>query len=311
MLSNKKKNMNRKIVITGATGLIGSKLCKLLIDDGDELTIFSRSAEKAKGLIKGAVNYIEWNSNSDKWKSYLEDQYAVIHLAGENVMAKRWNDEHKQRILESRVSSTKALASAIADLKIKPKVFISASAIGYYGNREDFVDEESGKGNDFLADLVDKWERASKGIEQFGIRRVCIRTGIVLDKSEGALAKMITPFKYFVGGAIGSGNQWLSWIHIDDLVSIFKFALDNEIGGIINGVAPNAVRMKTFAKTLGRVMKRPSLFNVPSFILRIMLGEGAGSVLGGVNVKPKTLEQKGFAFIYKDIDSSLTAILNK
>lgn len=302
--------MDRKIVITGATGLIGRKLCKLLIDNGDKITIFSRSADKAKELITGAQNYVEWDYNSTNLAGYLEDQYAVIHLAGENVMAKRWNEKHKKNIFNSRVNTTKALVDAIKMTADKPKVLIAASAIGYYGNSEQPVTEESNAGNDFLAGVVKAWEEETKKVDLLKIRRVNIRIGIVLDKNEGALAQMITPYKFFVGGPLGSGKQWISWIHIEDLVNIFLFALDNgNVEGAVNCVSPNPITMNQFAKAIGKTLKRPSFLRMPEFLLRLILGGSSSVVTGGSKVSSSKIISCGFKFKYTYIEESLNNLL--
>ncbi len=300
--------MSKKVVITGATGFIGKKIVQKLIERGDEATIFTRSIEKAKQFIPNEAEFVEWDYKLNDWRSYLEGKDAVIHLAGENVMAKRWNDAHKKNILSSRVNSTRQLVNAIGTLNNKPKVFISASAVGYYGNSEEPVTEESKPGNDFLAQVVKAWEREAAEVEQKGVRRISIRIGIVLDKNEGALARMITPFKFFIGGPLGTGWQWFPWIHIDDVVGLFLFALDNEkVYGALNAASPNPVRMNEFASTLGAVMKRPSFFKVPSLVLRLVLGEGAEVVLGGAMVKPKRVELLGYKFKYELLEHALVS----
>lgn len=302
--------MSKKVVITGATGLIGKKIARRLIDGGDEVTIFTRSVDNSKAVIPYASDYVHWAINSPEWKQHLEGKDAVINLAGENLMAKRWSPEHKKNIRESRILSTRALINVINELKNKPKVFVSASAIGYYGNSETEVDETSPRGDGFLAGVVDEWEKESEPLEKYGVRRVIIRIGIVLDKNEGALAKMILPFKLFAGGPLGSGNQWMSWIHIDDLVNLFLFAVDNEnIEGTVNGVSPNPVTMKEFARATGRALNRPSVFRVPEFILYLLLGEAAEVIAGGAKVDPKRAVELGYNFEYKDFETAVRNLL--
>lgn len=298
-----------KIAITGATGLVGKKLVESLLKRNDEIIILTRSVQKAKKIFPNVENFIDWSQNVENWKMLLENVDAVINLAGENVMAKRWNEEHKRKIYSSRIDGTKKLVDIISNLTNKPKVFISASAIGYYGNINDVVDENSKAGNDFLANVVLDWEKTSQSIEHQNVRRVIIRIGIVLDKNEGALPKLVLPFKFFIGGSIGSGNQWLSWIHIDDLVNIFLFALDNKISGTFNATAPNPIKMKDFAKIIGKVLHRPSFFNVPRFVLKFVLGEGAESILNGAKVKSEKIQSLGFIFKYENIDSALSSLL--
>ncbi|MHB8906436.1 MAG: TIGR01777 family oxidoreductase, partial [Melioribacteraceae bacterium] len=272
----------------------------------------TRSVDKAKLVIPNAVEYVAWNYEQDDWKKKLDGKDAVIHLAGENVMAKRWNVEHKKNIYNSRVATTRSLVRAIENVKDKPNVLISASAVGYYGNSEEPVTEESKHGKDFLANVVRDWEKETEEISRHGVRRVNIRTGIVLDKHEGALARMITPYKFFIGGPLGFGKQWFPWIHIDDVAGIFLFALDNkDVHGILNAVSPNPLRMNEFCKTLGAVMHRPSLFNVPAFVLKIIFGEGAEVLLSGANVIPERTIEYGYKFNFVDAEKALKNLLEK
>ncbi|MCF8241347.1 MAG: TIGR01777 family oxidoreductase [Melioribacteraceae bacterium] len=303
-----------KALITGATGLIGRNIIDKLKTRGDEIVVISRSAQKAKSKLPMVNEYIEWNyDNSVDISSRIKNVDAVIHLAGENVMARRWNEEHKKRVLDSRIKSTDALVNQIAKMDKKPEVFICASASGYYGSSETetFV-EDSNPGNDFLAEVSKQWENSAAEVEKFGVRRVSIRTGIVLSKEDGALAKMLTPFKLFVGGPLGSGRQWFPWIHIDDLVNLFIFPLENKnLTGPVNGVAPGIVKMKDFAKTLGKVINRPALFPVPGFILKLVLGEGAKAVLEGADIKPKRTQEAGFRFSHPELKNALEDLLRK
>lgn len=298
-----------KIAISGATGLIGKKLVDEFIKRNDKVMVLTRSIQKAKKVFGEKVNYIEWSKNLNEWQYKLETVETVINLAGENVMARRWNEEHKRKIYSSRIDGTKKLVDAISNLTNKPKVFISASAIGYYGNINNEVDENSNSGNDFLANVVKDWEKASQSLEEKNIRRVIIRIGIVLDKNEGALPKLVLPFKFLAGGSIGSGEQWLSWIHVDDLVNIFLFAIDNQISGIYNAVSPKPVKMKNFAKTLGKILHRPSFFNVPEFALKLVLGEGSASILNGAKVKSEKIQSAGFKFQYENLNEALMKLL--
>jgi len=300
----------KRIVLTGSTGMIGKKIASRLIERGDEITIFTRSVSNTKQIIPNAAEYVEWNYNLSNWQSHLENKDAVIHLAGENVMAHWWNEERKKNILASRVKGTRALVNAFGHLVNKPNVFISASAVGYYGNSEKLVTEDSPSGNDFLSKVVSAWENEAGKIERLGVRRVSIRIGIVLNKNDGALARMIPPFKFFLGGPLGTGEQWFPWIHINDLVGIFLFALDNKnVNGVLNAVSPNPVRMKKFCETLGRVMKRPSFFKVPAFVLKILLGEAAEVLLTGAQVIPKKTLEADYDFKFVEIEKALTDLL--
>jgi len=300
----------KNIVITGATGFIGKKVTNLLIARGDKVTVFTRSVEKAEKIFPGAENLIIWNQGAESGSFSFESIDAVIHLAGENVMGRRWSEQHKKNLLASRVSGTRELTEALEKAKNKPEVFISASAVGYYGNSEEAVDEYSPSGNDFLAGVVKSWEDETKRVDPMKIRRVNIRIGLVLDGKEGTLAKMVVPFRYFIGGPLGSGKQWFPWIHIDDLVGLFLFALDNgNMSGIINGVSPNPVRMDQFCNMLGKVLHRPSLFRIPAFLLRLVLGEAADVILSGAQVIPKRTLAAGYKFRFESVFGALNDLL--
>ncbi|MBU1097994.1 MAG: TIGR01777 family oxidoreductase [Bacteroidetes bacterium] len=306
----------KKIVITGATGFIGKNISTELINRGDEVVVFSRSPERAKSIVPGAHAYVNWDYNSennDGWIKYLEGADSVIHLAGESVMAKRWNEEHKKSVLESRVLGTRSLVEAVSKLKYKPNSFISASAIGYYGTSEtEIFNEKSDSGNDFLARVTRKWEEEVVVNKYFGVREVRVRIGIVLDKKEGALAKMITPYKFFVGGPIGSGKQWFSWIHIKDVVGIFLHVLDNtKVSGPVNAVSPAQINMNQFSKILGRVLHRPALFKVPSVVIKLIVGEAEYLVTEGAKVLPKVALESGYNFVYTDLGNALSNIFKK
>jgi len=304
--------MRKKIVITGATGLIGKNIASKLIALGNKVIILTRLASKAKRTIPGAADYVIWNNNNiDNLKSSLDGADGIIHLAGENVMAKRWDEKHKKNIYNSRINTTQNLVDIIKQLNHKPEAFICASAIGFYGSNNLQVDEYSPQGDDFLANVVGDWEKESRKVEEAGVRNVNIRTGIVLDKNEGALAKMLLPFKLFIGGPLGSGKQWFPWIHIDDITELFLFALNNkDVSGVINGVSPQSITMNEFATKLGKVLNRPSIFRVPEFVLRIALGEGASSIITGTNVIPKRTIDYGFKYMFDDINNALNNLLH-
>lgn len=304
--------MSKRIVVTGATGLIGRKLVNALINRGDEVIVFSRDAEKANSVFPKAVECVEWDyQKPDFWKSRLEETDVVIHLAGINLFAKRWNDDFKKAVLESREVSTRNLVEAIKSCTNKPEVFISASGIGYYGDSGDnIITEESPTGNDFLADVCIVWESESTKVEEAGIRSVQIRTGLVLSTEDGALKQMLPPFKYFIGGPLGNGKQWASWLHIDDIVNIYTHAIDcTELTGAVNAASPNPVRMKEFAKTLGKVMRRPSLFFVPKFVLKIVVGEAAEVVIASQKIAVKKIIRSGYKFKFEKLEDALKNLL--
>ncbi|MDQ7818166.1 MAG: TIGR01777 family oxidoreductase [Melioribacteraceae bacterium] len=300
--------MNKKIVITGATGLIGRRLADRLIKEGNEVTIVSRSIEKARSIIPSAYEYVKWDYKNDP-ADFVDGKDIIIHLMGENIMAKRWTETHKKNVFESRIKPTQVIISGIEAAKSTPSLFIHSSAIGFYGNTNVEVDEDSKRGEGFLADVVSAWEDEAAKVEKFGVRKVSVRLGIVLDKEDGALKKMVPPFKLFIGGPLGSGKQWFPWIHIDDAVEIFKFAIDHaDVNGAVNAVAPESINMKNFAETLGKVMRRPSLFRVPEFVLKIMLGESADALIYGAKVLPKRLIAFGYEFRYKNIEAALKSL---
>jgi uncharacterized protein (TIGR01777 family) len=306
--------MSKKIIVTGATGLIGTNICKELFNRGDLLTVFTRYPDKAKNKLPYAKEFIEWDYNKpDNWKDNLNSKDAVIHLAGANLFAKRWTKEYKRKIIESREISTQNIVKAISETEIKPKVFVSASAVGYYGDSGDnILTESSSSGKSFTAEVCKRWEAAAIEVEKFGVRRVSLRTATVLNKGEGALRNMALPFKFFVGGTLGNGQQWFPWIHIKDLVRIYLFALDNnEVNGPINAASPDQIRMKELTDEIGKVLHRPSFFKAPGFALKIALGEFANELLASLKVVPKKLEEYNFNFLFGDLRIALKDLLKE
>ena len=304
--------MSKKIIITGATGSIGKILCEELAKRGNEITVFTRNPAQAKTLIEGVKEFVKWNYEiPEDWKSYLNGKDIVIHLAGMSIAGKRWNSTYKNLISESRIISTRNLTKAIEEAKHKPSIFISASAVGYYGNAGDnLLVEESENGSDFLSQVCKNWEAEAEKVARLDIRSLSISTGIVLDKGSGALKKILLPYKFFVGGPLGSGNQWFPWIHIDDLIRIYLYAIENNsVNGIINAAAPNPVLMKNFANTLGKILHRPSLFRIPLFALKIAIGKAAESVVASQRVVPKKLMESGFKFKFENVEDALRDLL--
>lgn len=303
--------MNKKIIITGATGLIGRELCKKLHVDGDEVTVFTRDIKKGKEILPYLNNFVEWDYNKPElWEDELNGKDAIIHLAGANIFGKRWTDIYQRTIMESRISATKNLVDSIGRINSKPKIFISSSAVGYYGDKgEEVITEESPSGTDFLSNVCRSWEHEAMQVEKFGVRRVSIRTGVVLSSKEGALKKMLLPFKLFAGGSIGTGNQWFPWIHIEDIINVYLFALNNEVAGALNGTSPNPVTMKEFARTLGKTLHRPSFLTVPEFVLKLAVGEGAQSILASLRVIPQRLINNLFQFKYDKLEAALNSLL--
>jgi uncharacterized protein (TIGR01777 family) len=303
-----------KIIITGATGVIGRKLCKALISGKNDLFIFSRNKDFSKKIIPYAKEYIEWDYNKiETWENYLVDSSVIIHLAGTNVFGKRWNENYKNQIMLSRVISTRNIVNAIGSLNSKPECFICSSAVGYYGNGlNQILTEESPAGNDFLAEVCRAWEAEAEKVENFGVRRASLRTGIVLSNEGGALKQMILPFKLFIGGPLGNGKQWFPWIHVDDIINAYVFAINNRmVSGAVNAVAPNPVTMKVFADGMGNLLRRPSLFSVPKIALKLLVGEAADTVLASQRVIPKKLLKLDFKFKFETIIAALTDLLTK
>lgn len=292
-----------KICVLGSSGLIGKPLVEKLRCQGHEVIRLVRSRENL------AHDEIFWEPSTGKIDAnVLEGVDAFINLAGENIASGRWTEAQKRLIQDSRVMGTHHLVRILTGLKNPPKVLVNASAIGYYGDRgTEKIDEESTPGDDFLATVCQKWEEATRPAEEHGIRVVKLRIGAVLSRDGGALAKMLLPFKLGLGGKIGSGDQYFSWIALDDLLEVICFALtNNELKGPVNVVAPDPVTNAAFTKALGNVLHRPTIFPLPAFAVRLMFGEMADAImLGGAQVFPKKLLALGFNFKYPDIQSAL------
>ena len=303
--------MAKKIIITGATGLVGKNISSELIKKSEEVIVFTRNVEAGKNKVPNASMYLKWNYDKpEEWKEHINNSKAIIHLAGANLASKRWSKKYKKIITESRIKSTQNLIKAVSEAKNKPEVFICSSAVGYYGNSGDtLLTEDSAPGNDFLANLCIQWEKAAEEIETFGIRRVSIRSGLVLSKEEGILKKFLLPYNLYVGGKLGNGNQWFPWIHINDIVNIYLFSLYNKIDEAINAVSPNPVRMKEFAYELGKTLNKPSFFKVPEFLLRIVLGEQAKAALSSLRVIPQKLNNHNFKFEFENLSLCLKDLL--
>lgn len=293
-----------KALITGASGLIGTELQKALKEKGWELLLASRSEPKDDRHIKWTVE----EGFRDEDHERLEGLDAVIHLAGENVAGLRWTDEKKKAIRDSRVLGTRTLIDAFTKLKNRPKTFLAGSAIGFYGNRgDDEMTEASPAGDGFLPEVCRDWEAESRRAEDLGIRTVLLRTGIVLSKDGGALGTMLLPFKMGVGGVVGSGKQWMSWISLEDQIRAMMFVLENEtIRGAVNLTSPNPVTNEQFTKTLGEVLYRPTFLPLPEFAVGMIFGEmGDALLLDSTKVQPKRLEDAGFEFKYPELKFAL------
>ena len=307
-----------KLLLTGCTGFIGRELIPLLINEGHSLTVISR---QTKGKLNTIVNdssiqVIQMNpAESSDWdkeeiQNSLKSCEGVINLAGEPIAEKRWTDAHCKEITNSRLETTKNLIKNLRNLKKSPKVLINASAIGFYGsNPQTEFTEENIPGNDFLANLCKEWESIAKNKPR-ATRLLIVRIGIVLAKDGGALGKMLPIFRAGLGGPIGDGKQWMSWIHRTDLCNLINASIKNSAwSGVVNGVAPNPVRMNEFSNSLGQVLGRPSLLAVPGPILKLILGDGARVVLEGQNVKPQRLNKLKFKFSFPAINDAFQSIL--
>lgn len=302
----------KKIIITGATGSIGKRLVQELVSRNDYVLIFTQNAQQAQLKLSVVKDIIKWDYlKPEEWREHLNGVDAVIHLAGANLAGKRWNDSYKKIAYESRIISTRNLVEAIKTAEHKPKVFISANAVGIYGNRYDEVlDEASSLGNDFLANLCKDWENESVKLEENGVRRVSMRTGLVLVKDEGLLKQLYLPFKLFIGGPLAGGNQWLPWIHIDDLVGIYLNAIDNEsVQGPINAVSPDIVRMKEFAKVYGKILKRPSIFPIPKFAMKLVAGEVADFAVMSQRTSVEKIINAGYKFKFENLEEALRDLI--
>lgn len=301
-----------RIVITGATGFIGRALCRDLCGNYD-LVALSRDARKASGVLGRYAKVVEWDGRTTgPWAGEVSGAEAVVNLAGENIAAGRWSQSRKADILQSRTHAARAILDAIEMAKDRPKTFVQASAIGFYGSRADeALDEGSASGTGFLAEICRRVEMIVERAERFGVRWVTIRTGVVLGTEGGALPRLMRPFRFHLGGHVGTGRQWFSWISLEDEVRAIRFLIENpDARGLFNLTAPDPVTMKAFCRALGEVMGRSAWTAVPSFVLRLALGQMADELLlGGQKVVPKRLREMGFEFRHRDVGSALTEII--
>ena len=286
-----------RILLTGGTGFIGSRLKTRLEGQGHTVRVVSRGS-------RGDVNW-----EPDAIPPAVEASDAVVHLAGENVIGRRWTARQKARLRESRVDTTHLLAEAVANAK--PAVFVTASAIGYYGFSADRrFTERDGPGDDFLSRLSVEWEAARQPAIDAGVRTATIRIGVVQHPGGGALGKMLLPFRLGAGGPVGSGEQWISWIHMDDLLAMFEWAItDDKVSGVYNGTAPKPATNLNFSRTLGRVLRRPAVLPAPAFAMRIALGEAAGLLIEGQHVTPERALAEGFDFRFPEVEPALRDLL--
>jgi len=299
-----------KILVSGGTGFVGKSLVERLGALGHEVTVLSRSAKQLPAGAKSIHAYTPLEPGA--WFQHLEGQEVVISLAGERAVGVRYSEENKQRIRESRVQGTRTLVQAIAQTAVKPKLFMSASAIGFYGSEigSEPRSESSPAGEDFLAQVCVEWERSAAAVEALGVRLVVVRLGVVLGKGGGALEALQKPFRMFVGGEVGSGKQYFSWIHLEDVVRGVEHLLaDPEAHGAFNVTGPKPVTNAELTRVMGQTLQRPTWFKAPAFALKLVLGEGAAPIIGGQPVLPKRLSERGFEWKYPDLASALGNLL--
>jgi len=303
-----------RVVVAGGTGFLGTPLVSSFARDGHDVVVLTRDSQSSRGSQHSNVSFLPWTPDGEagSWKSAVDGSGAVVNLSGESIAGKRWSAEQKQRILDSRVRATRSLVAAIRQSASPPAVFVSGSAVGYYGPLGDqIVAEDARPGSDFLAKVCVEWEREAAPAGD-RTRLVCVRTGLVLEKDGGALPEMLPPFKFFVGGPVGSGRQYWPWIHRDDWLGLIRWSIATpSVSGALNATAPNPVTNAEFAHALGRAMHRPAFMPAPAFALRIMLGEMAdGLLLSGQRAVPARATQTGFAFKYARVDDALGAIFS-
>lgn len=303
-----------KVLITGGTGFVGKALVRKLISKGYEVNLLTRDPRKVESIFGESVKGYHWDVSAELIDTdSLKDISIIFHLAGESIADGRWTDSKKRRILESRINSTQLLLKTIDENNFKVDTIVSSAAIGIYGDRaQEILSESSSYGDDYLSNVCLKWEAEVCKAEGLGIRFISLRTGIVLEKDGGALMKMLFPFKMGVGGNLASGKQYMSWIHREDLVEMFLWAAENkDAHGSYNAVSPEPVTNAVFTKTLGNVLNRPTLFPVPSFILKAIFGEMSSILLDSQRVIPQRFIDRGFKFKYNKLESALSAILLK
>ncbi len=306
-----------RVLITGGSGLIGRALSTELVSQGHEVIVLSRSPERVNAL-PGGVQVVRWDARtSEGWGNLADGAGAIVNLAGASIAGEgffpsRWTDEQRRIIRESRLNSSRAVVEAIEQAVRKPGVLIQASGVGYYGfHGDEILTEKDGPGNDWAARFTaEEWEPSTASVEQVGVRRVVVRTGVVLSTEEGALPRLLLPFRLFVGGPMGSGRQWYSWISLQDEARALRFLIEKEEArGAFNLTAPNPVTNRDLARIIGRVMGRPSFIPVPGFAMRLAFGEVAEVVLQGQRALPQRLLDLGFEFRHAQAEAALRDLL--
>ena len=298
------------ILITGGTGFIGSALSRELSNSGHKVIIASR--RKTPPKLEN-IEIVRWDIQTPLSSEIMSGIDAVINLAGESLISGRWTEKRKERIMSSRVNTTRLLVESMKNANPKPKVLISVSAVGYYGpHGDEYVTEDFPPASDFLAEVCKAWEKEALKAQELGVRVVITRFGVVLESDGGALSKMAIPFKFFLGGHLGSGQQWFSWVHREDLIGFMKYALENEsVSGHFNLTSPQPVTNKEFCSALGKALNRPSWFHVPAFMIKLTLGEVGKVLLTGQRVLPEKALKAGYQFKYPEINEALMAIFGK
>ena len=298
------------ILITGGTGFIGSALSRELSNSGHKVIIASR--RKTPPKLEN-IEIVRWDIQTPLSSEIMSGIDAVINLAGESLISGRWTKKRKERIMSSRVNTTRLLVESMKNANPKPKVLISVSAVGYYGpHGDEYVTEDFPPASDFLAEVCKAWGKEALKAQELGVRVVITRFGVVLESDGGALSKMAIPFKFFLGGHLGSGQQWFSWVHREDIIGFMKYALENEyVSGHFNLTSPQPVTNKEFCSALGKALNRPSWFHVPAFMIKLTLGEVGKVLLTGQRVLPEKALKAGYQFKYPEINEALRAIFGK
>lgn len=300
--------MNKIYLITGATGVIGKHLAQKLVERGDEVIAETRDINSAKKKLPFVNKFINIDNISSLESEKID---GIINLAGMNLGAKRWNGKVKKEIYNSRIGITSKLVNLIERMAAKPSVLVNASGVDYYGDTgSKDIYEDSPRGEGFLSSVVKDWEDEARKAEKSGVRVVCLRTGLVFASDSENIKKMIMPYKLFVGGSVGTGKQFVSWIHIEDILNMYMFTLDNDkVTGAVNAASPYPVTMKELSKEIGKTLNRPSFFKVPGFIVRVLFGEAARLILNGRRALPDKIKSRGFKFQYERIDEALLEVL--
>jgi len=305
----------KRVLITGATGFIGRALAGELASGGYDVAALTRNVAKSAGIFGKGVQSVFWDGRTaDGWASLADGAHAIINLAGDNLAEGRWTGAKKNRILKSRLDAGAAVVEAVRGARLKPEVVVQASAVGFYGPRGDEeIEESSTPGDGFLPEVVRAWEDSTREVEALGVRRVVIRSGLVLGRDGGVFPRLAMPFRFFAGGPLGSGRQWFSWIHILDEVRAVRFLVEREdLAGVYNLTAPNPLIEKDVCRAIGQALGRPCWLPVPAFVLKLLFGEKAKeTILEGQRVFPRRLAEAAFAFRHPNADGAVSALLQR